>query len=47
MLGDFTVKNTKFGREIFISLKIDLAETKCGMQKIITVICVTHVQKDF
>ena len=47
MLGDFTVKNAKFGGEIFISLEIDLAETKYGMQKIITVICVTYVQKDF
>ena len=47
MLGDFTVKNAKFRREIFISLKIDLAEMKYGMQKIITVICVTYAQKDF
>ena len=47
MLGDFTVKDAKFGKEIFIKLKIDQAETKYGMQKIITVICVTYVQKYF
>ena len=46
MLGDFTVKNAKFGREIFISPKIDLAETKYGVQKIITVKCFKYVQKD-
>ena len=47
MLGDFTVKNAEFGREIFIQLKIDLKEMKYGLRKIITVICVTYVQKDF
>ena len=47
MLGDFTVKNTKFGREIYILLKINLMETKCGVQWLITIICVTYVQKDF
>ena len=47
MLGDLTVKNAKFGREIFIQLKIALKEMKYGLRKIITVICVTYVQKDF
>ena len=47
MLGDFRVKNAKFGREIFFYLKIDWPEMKCGMWKVITVICVTYVQKDF
>ena len=32
MLGDFTVKNTKLGREICILLKIDLVKTKCGVR---------------
>ena len=30
-LGDFTVENAKFGREICIKLKTDLAETKSNM----------------
>ena len=47
MLGDFTVKNAKFRREIFIQLKIDEKEMKYGLQEMITVICVTYVQKDF
>ena len=46
-LGDFTVKNAKLEREIFIQLKINEAQTKCGVWKIITVTCVTYVQKDF
>ena len=33
----FYGKNAKLGREIFIQLKIDLAETKCEVWKIITV----------
>ena len=44
-LTDFTVKNAKFGREICI-LKIDLAETKCGV-RLITIICITYAQRDF
>ena len=32
MLGDFTVKNTKFEREICIQLKIDYVEMKWGVQ---------------
>ena len=47
MLGDFTVKITKFGKEIFIQLKIDLKEIQYGLWKIITVLCVTYVPKDF
>ena len=47
MLGDFTVKSAKFRREIFIYLKIDQKEMKYGLRKIITVICVTYVQKNF
>ena len=43
MLGGFIVKNAKLGKEIFIQLKIDQAETKCGVRKIITVTCVTYV----
>ena len=30
MLGDFAV-NTKLGREVYIKLKIDKAETKYGV----------------
>ena len=41
MLDDFMIENTKFVREICISLKIDLVETKCGEQCLITIICVT------
>ena len=41
------VKNAKFGREICINLKIDLVKTKFGVRWIITIICVTYVQKDF
>ena len=47
MLGDFTVKNAELGREICIQLKIDKVKTKCGVRQIITMIRVTHVQKDF
>ena len=46
MLGDFTVKNVKLGREICILLKIDYVEAKCGVLQIITIICVTHVQQN-
>ena len=46
-LGDFTVKNAKLGREICIQLKIDCVETKCAVLQITTIICVTHVQKNF
>ena len=41
------VKDANFGKEMFIKVKIDWAETKYGMRKIITVICVTYVQKNF
>ena len=41
------VKHAKFGREIFIQLKINQAEMKCDVRKIIIVTCVTYVQKDF
>ena len=43
MLGDFTVKIAKAGREIRI-LKIDQVETKYGVRQIIEIICVTCVQ---
>ena len=46
-LGDFMVKNAKSGREICIYLKIDQVETKYAMLQIITIICVTHVEKNF
>ena len=46
-LGDFRVKNVKLGRNIYIKLKIDWVETKRGVWQIITIICVTYVQKDF
>ena len=45
-LGDFTVKNPKLGRKICL-LKIDLVKTKYGGLQIITIICVTYVQRDF
>ena len=45
-LSDFTVKNAKLGREICIQLKINLVETKGGVRWLITIICVTYVQKD-
>ena len=41
------VKNAKLGREICILLKIDQVETKYGVRLIITITCVTYVQKDF
>ena len=47
MLGDFTVKNVKLEREIYIYLKIYWVETKVGVRQIITIVCVTYVQKDF
>ena len=47
MLGDFAVKNAKLRRGIFILLKINSKEMKYGLWKIITVMCVTYVQKDF
>ena len=28
-------------------MKIDLAETKCGVQWLITIICITYAQRDF
>ena len=31
-LGGFTITNAKFRREIFIQMKIDLAEAKYGMR---------------
>ena len=44
----FTFKNNaKLGREICMLLKIDKVETKCGVQQIFAIICVTYVQKDF
>ena len=46
-LGDFAVKNAKFGRGICIQLKIDLLETKWGARWLIAIICVTYVQKGF
>ena len=54
-LGDFTVKKrkekkkkpAKLGREICMLPKIDQVETKYGVWKIITVICVTYMQKNF
>ena len=46
-LGDFTVKNAKLEREIYIELKIDKVETKCAVLQIIIIICVTRVQKIF
>ena len=46
-LGDFTVKNAKLEREIYIQLKIDKVETKCAVLQIIIIICVTRVQKNF
>ena len=47
MLGDFTVKNAKLEREIYIQMKIDKVETKCAELQIIIILCVTHVQKNF
>ena len=46
-LADFTVKNVKLERDICIELKIDWVETKRGVLQIITIVCVTYVQKDF
>ena len=46
MLGEFAVENAKLGREICLKLKIDKVETKCGVCQIITIICVTYVQKN-
>ena len=37
-IGYFTPKDAKLGREICIYLKIDSAETKLAVRKIITVI---------
>ena len=45
--SDLTVKNSKLGKEICIQLKIYLVETKCVVRWLITIICVTYVQKDF
>ena len=47
MLGDFMVKDAKFGMEICIKLKISKVKTKFGVLQIITLICATDVQKDF
>ena len=47
MLGDFMVKKHKFGMEICIYLKIGLVEMKCGLRWLITILCITNVQKDF
>ena len=33
--------------EICIQMKIDVVETKFGVWQVITIICVTFVQKDF
>ena len=41
------VKNTKFGKEICINLKMDCVETTCGVLQIFAIVCVTYVQKDF
>ena len=46
-LGDSAVKNVKLGRKICVLLKIDQVETKCSVRQIITIICVTYVQKNF
>ena len=47
MLGDFTVKTQNSEGKSFFNLKSIRQKTKYGMRKIITVICVTYVQKDF
>ena len=47
MLSDHTVKYTKLGREIYISLKIDQVEIKYNVLQIITIICVKYVQQYF
>ena len=49
MLGDFysKKKNIILGREICIELKIDWVEMKPGVRQMITIACVTYVQKDF
>ena len=39
------VKNAKLGKSVFNSKSI--VETKYGVRKIITVICVTYVHKEF
>ena len=39
-LSDFTVKNSKMGREICIQLKIDQVEMNSGVRQIITIISV-------
>ena len=33
------------GKSVF-NYKIDLVETKCGVRWVITIICVTYLQKD-
>ena len=46
-LGDFTVKDAKYGKEILFNWKSIRQKQNSSMRKIITVICVTYVQKDF
>ena len=41
------VKIRKISKGNCMQLKIDEVETKCGVRKIITITCVTCVQKDF
>ena len=45
MLSDFTVEKRKIGnRNLYLT---ENREMKCGVWQIITIICVTYVQKDF
>ena len=54
-LGDFTVKkknktkqkNRKIGKGNLYLTEINKVETKYDVRKIIAIICVTYVQKDF
>ena len=43
MLGGFTLKNANLGREICILQ----SRNKCDVRQTITIMCATHVQKDF
>ena len=47
MLGDFMVKKPKIEKGNLYLTENWLSWNKIGVQQIITIICVTYVQKDF
>ena len=46
-VGEFKVKTAELGREICFKPENQLSWNECAVLQIITIICVTHVQKNF